>query len=208
MDYNSNRKHLLLPEYGRNVQKMVDHALTIEDREERNAAAKSIISLMGSMYPHLRDVSDFRHKLWDHLAIMSDFKLDIDSPFESPTKEKLAEKPDLLPYNSHKIKYKHYGKTVEYLIEEAIKLEGEKQDALVLLIANHMKKSYLNWNKDSVLDIKIFDDIEKMSDGKIIVSEGIKLRDSREQFNKNRKRKMGGSNYSSNSRMDKRPRRK
>ncbi len=128
MDYNSNRKQLVLPEYGRNVQKMVDFALTVEDQAERNLVAKSIIAIMGNMYPHLRDVSDFRHKLWDHLAIMSDFKLDIDSPYETPTKEKLQEKPDKLPYNNQRIKYRHYGKTIEALIAKAIEIEEPKED--------------------------------------------------------------------------------
>jgi hypothetical protein len=192
MDYNSNRKQLVLPEYGRNVQKMVDFALTVEDREERNRVAKSIIAIMGSMYPHLRDVSDFRHKLWDHLAIMSDFKLDIDSPYEAPTKEKLMEKPDQLPYNNQRIRYRHYGKTVEALIAKAIEIEDEKEkNALVLMIANHMKKSFINWNKDSVPDDKIFQDIVELSKGKIQISEDMKLRESKEKdfSQKGKKRK-------------------
>ncbi|MCT4602509.1 MAG: DUF4290 domain-containing protein [Marinifilum sp.] len=197
MDYNSNRKHLVLPEYGRNVQKMVDFALTVEDREERNRVVKSIIAIMGNMYPHLRDVSDFRHKLWDHLAIMSDFKLDIDSPFELPTKEKLAEKPEKVPYNNQRIKYRHYGKTIEALIAKAIEIEEQKEkDALILMIANHMKKSFINWNKDSVPDEKIFQDIVELSNGKLIIPEELKLRETRDkdfsQKNKPRKKHSGG----------------
>ena len=195
MDYNSNRKYLVLPEYGRNVQKMVDFALTIEDREKRNRVAKSIIAIMGNMYPHLRDISVFRHKLWGHLAIMSDFKLDIDSPFELPTKETLAEKPGKVPYNNQKIKYRHYGKTIEHLIDKAIAIEekGEK-DALILMIANHMKKSFINWNKDSVSDEKIFQDIVELSDGKLTIPEEIKLRETRDRdfTPKNRPRKKQG----------------
>ena len=192
MDYNSNRKHLVLPEYGRNVQKMVDFALTVEDRDERNRVAKSIIAIMGNMYPHLRDVSDFRHKLWDHLAIMSDFQLDIDSPYEAPTKEKLAEKPELLPYSNQRIKYRHYGKTVESLINKAIEIEDQKeQEALILMIANHMKKSFISWNKDSVPDDKIFQDIVELSNGKLQIPEELKLRESRERdfSQKGKKRK-------------------
>lgn len=182
MDYNSSRKHLVLPEYGRNVQKMVDFALTVEDKAERNHVAKSIIAIMGNMYPHLRDVSDFRHKLWDHLAIMSDFSLDIDSPYEAPTKEKLAEKPELLPYSNQKIKYRHYGRTVETLIEKAIQLEEQKeQEALILMIANHMKKSFLAWNKDSVPDEKIFKDIIELSKGKLAIPADFKLRENIEK---------------------------
>lgn len=199
MDYNSNRKHLVLPEYGRNVQKMVDFALTVEDREERNRVAKSIIAIMGNMYPHLRDVSDFRHKLWDHLAIMSDFKLDIDSPFESPTKEKLAEKPEKVPYNNQRIRYRHYGKTIESLIAKAVEIEeSEEKEALILMIANHMKKSFINWNKDSVPDDKIFEDIVELSGGKLTVPEELKLREIRDkdfsQKNKPRKKQGGHRN--------------
>ncbi|RKE03692.1 DUF4290 domain-containing protein [Marinifilum flexuosum] len=197
MDYNSNRKHLVLPEYGRNVQKMVDFALTVEDRDERNKVAKSIIAVMGNMYPHLRDVSDFRHKLWDHLALMSDFKLDIDSPFETPTKEKLSEKPQKVPYKNERIKYRHYGKTIESLIAKAIEIEEQKEkDALILMIANHMKKSFINWNKDSVPDDKIFQDIVELSEGQLTIPEELKLREARDkdfsQKNKPRKKHTGG----------------
>ena len=113
MEYNTQKKKLLLPEYGRNIQKMVDYLLTIEDREERTRAAKTVIDVMGNLYPHLRDVPDFRHKLWDHLAIMSEFKLDIDTPYPLPSLSKLQEKPERLPYSSNHIKYKHYGKLVQ-----------------------------------------------------------------------------------------------
>nr|WP_320118266.1 DUF4290 domain-containing protein [uncultured Marinifilum sp.] len=192
MDYNSNRKHLVLPEYGRNVQKMVDFAMTVEDKDERNRVAKSIIAVMGNMYPHLRDVSDFRHKLWDHLAIMSNFSMDIDSPYEAPTKEKLAERPEKIPYSNQRIKYKHYGKTIEALIEKAIELEDPKEkEALIQMIANHMKKSFINWNKDSVPDDKIFQDIIHLSGGKLQIPEEMKLRESRDKdfSKKNMKRK-------------------
>ena len=200
MDYNSNRKHLVLPEYGRNVQKMVDFALTVNDREERNKVAKSIIAIMGNMYPHLRDVSDFRHKLWDHLAIMSDFKLEIDSPYESPTKEKLAEKPEQIPYNTDHIRYRHYGKTIEALIKKAVEIDDEKEkDALILMIANHMKKSFINWNKDSVPDEKIFQDIIELSGGKLTIQEELKLKENRDkdfsQKNKPRKKQRGDHNH-------------
>ncbi len=182
MDYNSNRVKLLLPEYGRNIQMMVDFAMKIEDREERNKAAKTIISIMGSMYPHLRDVSDFRHKLWDHLAIMTDFKFDIDSPYELPTKEKLEEKPNALPYNNHRIKFRHYGKIIESMVQKAIELEDEKEQAsLISMIANHMKKSYSNWNKDGVSDSKIFKDIVEISKGKLTIPENMRLKDTQDK---------------------------
>ncbi len=182
MDYNSARKHLVLPEYGRNVQKMVDFALTVEDRDQRNYVVKSIIAIMGNMYPHLRDVSDFRHKLWDHLAIMSDFTLDIDSPYEAPTREKLAERPDQLPYNTHRIRYRHYGRTIDTLILKAIELENpDEKNALILMIANHMKKSFLNWNKDSVPDEKIFKDLREMSKGELEIPANMRLREIRDK---------------------------
>ena len=168
MDYNSNRKKLPLPEYGRNIQNMVDHVMTIEDRKERNKAAQTIIDIMGSMYPYLRDINDFKHKLWDHLAIMSDFQLDIDYPYDPPERETFKEAPKKIPYSYGRIKFRHYGKVLEALIEQAVDYEkGEEKELLIKLIANHMKKSYLAWNKDAVDDDKIYSDLEILSNGKI-----------------------------------------
>ncbi len=189
MDYNSNRKNLILPEYGRHVQKMVDHAITIEDREERTKCAKTIIGIMGNMFPHLRDVNDFKHKLWDHLAIMSDFQLDIDYPYELLTKETLTKRPDKIPYKNSRISYMHYGELVEKLIEQAIKLEDEtERKHLVVMIANHMKKSLFIWNKDSVTDERIFDDLKRLSKGQLVVAEDTKLTEFKE-YNQNRNNK-------------------
>ncbi|MBR8534830.1 DUF4290 domain-containing protein [Carboxylicivirga mesophila] len=191
MDYNSNRKNLILPEYGRHIQKMVDHAVTIEDREERTKCAKTIIGIMGNMFPHLRDVNDFKHKLWDHLAIMADFNLDIDYPYELLEKETLTKRPDKIPYKNSKISYKHYGELVEKMIEQAILLEDEtERKHLNVMIANHMKKSLFIWNKDSVTDERIFDDLKRMSKGKLEVEEGTKLTEFKEQpQNRNRGKK-------------------
>jgi len=159
---------MALPEYGRNIQRMVDYVVTIEDKEKRNRLAHALIGIMGNMNPHLRDISDFKHKLWDHLAIISDFKLDIDSPYPPPSKEVLEQKPEPVPYSNAEIRYKHYGKTLELLVDEAINMpEGEERDALILLTANHMKKSYLQWNKDAVTDDLIFKDLKQLSGGKI-----------------------------------------
>lgn len=142
-----------LPEYGRSIQNMVDHALTIENRAERQRCANTIINIMGGMFPHLRDVPDFKHKLWDHLAIMSDFKLDIDYPFEVIRKDKLDNKPEPVPYPNTKIRYRHYGRTLEILIQKACEFpEGDEKRNLVALICNHMKKDYMTWNKDTVDD--------------------------------------------------------
>ena len=145
-DYNSSRKKLILPEYGRNIQKMVNHIKTIEDRDERNKAAQTVIGVMGNLNPHLRDVNDFKHKLWDHLAIIADFDLDIDSPYPWPEPESLQSKPDKVPYHQHrKIAKKHYGRSIVLMIEKAVALEaGEEKDDLVKMIAYHMKKNLIS----------------------------------------------------------------
>lgn len=192
-DYNSNRKKLVLPEYGRNIQIMVDHILTIEDREERNKAARTVIAVMGNLNPHLRDINDFKHKLWDHLALISDFKLDIDSPYELPAKEVLNEKPRSVPYNQHGITYKHYGHAIQVMIKKAIEMEDEEEKAdLTKMIANHMKKSYLTWNREAVSDDEIFHDLRVLSGGKLNVDEDMQLSETRDILAKNRRRKGGG----------------
>ncbi|MDR3118951.1 MAG: DUF4290 domain-containing protein [Mediterranea sp.] len=168
MQYNTQQKRLPLPEYGRSIQNMVDHALTITDRAERQRCANTIISIMGSMFPHLKNIPDFTHKLWDHLTIMSDFKLDIDYPYEVIRKENLDTKPNPIPYPSTKIRYRHYGRTLEVLIRKAVEYpEGDEKDNLVALIANHMKKDYITWNKDTIEDAKINDDLVELSRGKL-----------------------------------------
>ncbi|MCL3778802.1 DUF4290 domain-containing protein [Prolixibacteraceae bacterium JC049] len=180
MDYNSNREKLILPEYGRNIQNMVNHCIAIEDKEERNRAARAIIDVMGNMYPYLRDIPDFRHKLWDHLAIMSDFKLDIDSPYELPSQEKLQEPPKKVPYSNGRIKYRHYGRTMELLIDKAVEYEeGDEKKILIALLANHMKKCYLVWNKDAVEDDKIVLDMEELSKGAIQMKDEYTLSESK-----------------------------
>ena len=164
-----------MPEYGRSIQNMVDHALTIEDRAERQRCANTIINIMGGMFPHLRDVPDFKHKLWDHLAIMSDFKLDIDYPYEIVRKDKLESKPEPVSYPSTRIRYRHYGRTLEVLIKQAIEFpEGDEKQNLVALICNHMKKDYMAWNKDTVDDRKIADDLAELSGGKLEMTEEIR----------------------------------
>lgn len=163
-----------LPEYGRSIQNMVNHALTIEDRSERQRCANTIINIMGGMFPHLRDVPDFKHKLWDHLAIMSDFKLDINYPFEIIPKNDLDAKPDSVSYPCTKIRYRHYGRTLEMLIRKACEFpEGDEKQNLVALICNHMKKDYITWNKDTVDDRKIADDLYELSGGKLQMTDEI-----------------------------------
>ena len=187
MDYNSNRSKLSLPEYGRNLHNMVNHILTIEDREERNRAARTIIDIMGNMYPYLRDVNDFKHKLWDHLAIMANFKLDIDFPYEPPKPEFFQQPPNKIPYDNNRIKYRHYGKTLENLIDKAGDYENEEREILIKLLANHMKKCYLVWNKDSVSDEKIFEDLEELSHGKIKCTE-LQLTETKDILYRNKKK--------------------
>ncbi|HLU84104.1 MAG TPA: DUF4290 domain-containing protein, partial [Vicingaceae bacterium] len=167
-DYNTRRPKMVIPEYGRNIQKMIDHAITIDNREERNKIANAIISVMGQLNPHLRDIADFKHKLWDHLFIISDFKLDVDSPYPLPDKEAIAKKPEKLAYPENNIQFKHYGKTIENLIEQAILMEDkDEKKALINIIANLMKKTYLTFNRDSVNDELIINDLKILSKGKL-----------------------------------------
>ncbi len=191
MDYNTSRRPLILPEYGRNVQKLVEHLMTIEDDKERNRMAGTIINIMGNMNPHLRDINDFKHKLWDHLIIMSNFQVDIDTPYPKPTKEILFTKPNPIPYNTNEITYRHFGRIIEQLIKKAIEFEdGDEKDALIEIIANHMKKSYLMWNKETVSDETIFEALKTLSDGKIdMLNEDLKLQHSREIFSKGKKKR-------------------
>ncbi|MDI3527370.1 MAG: hypothetical protein PWR03_1553 [Tenuifilum sp.] len=181
MDYNTQRKKLRLPEYGRHIQQMVDYITNLEDREERNRLARSLIVIMGNQNPHLRNINDFRQKLWDHLFIMSDFKLDIDSPFPKPQLEKYNEKPRKVPYPNNPIRYKHYGRIIEQMIAKAIEMEeGPEKEAFKQLIANQMKKANITWNKESVTDEDIFRDMETLSGGKLIMAPGSKLIEKRE----------------------------
>lgn len=159
---------MIIPEYGRNIQKMIDFAMTVKDREERNKVARAIIDVMGQLNPHLRDVTDFKHKLWDHIFIISDFKLDVDSPYPKPTAETFQTKPDRVLYPSNDIRYKHYGKTVERIIAKGKEYpNGPEKDALVEQIANLMKRSYLTWNRDSVNDEVILKQLEELSKGQL-----------------------------------------
>ena len=168
MEYNTQRKKMELPEYGRSVQNMVDHALTIEDREERQRCANTIINIMGGMFPHLRDVPDFKHKLWDHLAIMADFKLDIDYPFEIVKKEELVMKPETIAYPNGAIRYRHYGRFLEKKIKKATEVEDEaERKQLIRMLAIQMKKSLHNWNKEGIEDQKTVDDLREYSKGAI-----------------------------------------
>ena len=172
---------MALPEYGRNVQKMVDHIKTIEDRVERNRAARTIISIMGNLNPHLRDVGDFKHKLWDHLALIARFELDIDSPYTVPEPSKFVEKPKQVPYKQGDIRFLHYGRIIELMIDAASELEeGPEKEYLTTLIVNQMKKSYITWNRGQVADEVIIGDMKLLSAGKLKMTEGVRILEVRE----------------------------
>jgi hypothetical protein len=172
LEYNSERPLMIIPEYGRHIQKLVDHCLGLETKEERDKMAKSIVDVMGNLQPHLRDVPDFKHKLWDQLYIMADFKLDVESPYPHLSKAELQEKPERLAYPKSASRYRYYGNNIQTMIDIALSWEeGDKKDALVFTIANHMKKCYLNWNKDTVDDVIIFKHLYDLSDGKLDLRE-------------------------------------
>lgn len=200
MEYNTLRKKLQLPEYGRHIQKMVDFIKTIENREDRQRAAKSVIGIMGNMFPHLRDVPDFKHKLWVHLAIMSNFELEIDYPYEIPSIEKIREHPQKLPYNTKPIKYLHYGRILEDMITKAATFsEGEDKEMLTQILANHMKKTYLLWNRESVADDVIVKNLKELSRGKLSLSDTQKLNETKDILQRSKKKKItSGNNSSSN----------
>ena len=180
LEYNTEREDLIIPEYGRHIKKMIDHVSSLKSKDERNKLSNAIISVMGNLQPHLRDVPDFQHKLWDQLFIMSDFKLDVDSPFEKPSKDILDSKPLPLEYPQSFPKYRFYGNNIKIMIDEAVKWDNsDKKDALIFTIANHMKKCFLNWNKDNVEDQVIFEHLYELSDSKIdIKNSNIELLDS------------------------------
>jgi hypothetical protein len=183
---------MALPEYGRNVQKMVDHIKTIEDRDERNRAAKTIIQVMGNLNPHLRDEGDFRHKLWDHLALIADFELEIDSPYPVPERTKFVEKPNQVPYRQGDIRYLHYGRIIELMIDAATEMpDSPEKEYLTTLIVNQMKKSYITWNRGQVADELIISDLKLLSKGKLKVTEGVKILEVKELMPQVKKKPQG-----------------
>ena len=169
MEYNTKQKKLPLPEYGRSVQKMVDHALTIENREERQKCAETIVRIMRSMFP---DLPDQERKLWDHLAIMSDFQLDIDYPCEVIKPEEFHVAPQRIPYRNSEIKNRHYGRIVEEMVAHALTLDdGEERSRFIEMILIQMKKNYIAWNKDGVEDRKIIEDLKFYTNGTIDIAD-------------------------------------
>ena len=175
-DYNTTRKKLILAEYGRNVQNMVKYIVELPTKEERNRYAQVVIDLMGFLNPHLRDVADFKHKLWDHLHIISDFKIDVDSPYPKPSEDAIRFKPAPLAYPQQRIKFKHYGKTVELMISKARAMDdAARKQQMIQSIANFMKMAYVTWNKDTVADETIIKDLRDMSNGELLLQENVNL---------------------------------
>uniref|UniRef100_UPI0040492F08 DUF4290 domain-containing protein n=2 Tax=Gelidibacter sp. TaxID=2018083 RepID=UPI0040492F08 len=212
LEYNTEREHLIIPEYGRHMQKMISYAKELENDEERNKVAKAIISVMGNMQPHLRDVPDFQHKLWDQLFIMADFDLDVNSPYPKPTREFLQARPEPLKYPQNFPKYRFYGNNIKTMIDVANTWEeGDLKDALIFTIANHMKKCFLNWNKDTVEDDVIFNHLYELSGGKINLkevdedlSDATSLMRTKTKFSSNNKKPQKKNNTNNNNRNRKR----
>ena len=205
--YNTQKKKLIIPEYGRHIHQMIDQAVALKDKEKRDEMAKAIIGVMGNLNPHLRDVPDFQHKLWAQLFIMSDFQLDVESPFDKPSKEVYDKrKPNKLDYPQNYPKYRFYGNNIKRMIDFAIEWDNhDLKEKLILTIANHMKKCFLNWNKEAVDDQVILDHLLDLSDGKLKVSESdLPLTDSAE-FLKTRPKNNG---YKSNNKSRKKPKRR
>ncbi len=197
MEYNTTRGKLIIPEYGRNVQKMVQHCLTIEDRNERNICAKSIVKLMGQLNNQFKDADDFQNTLWTHLFIIADFKLDIDSPYDIPKIEELKTLPKKVEYPNSKVKYRHYGKSLEAMVKVVKDFdEGEEKDYFVKNLAEIMKRSYMKWNRDNVKDEIIFKQLLELSDNKITIPDNLVLNiklDNEDITSRNKKNTKGKS---------------
>ncbi len=190
MEYNTTREPMLIPEYGRNIQQMIQYICTIEEREKRTKAAKFIVNVMAQMHPNVKESGDYKHKLWDHLFIISDFKLDVDAPFPPPPPLSLSTKPEHLSYHDKEIEFKHYGKNIALMLEKAMEFEeGQEKDALVHAIANHMKKSYLNWNRETVSDELIEAHLSTLSKGKVKLHQDFKFANTNDILARNKKRK-------------------
>lgn len=210
LEYNAERSHLIIPEYGRHIQKLVNHCIALEDVVERNKMAKAIVDVMGNLQPHLRDVPDFKHKLWDQLFIMAEFKLDVDSPYEKLEKEVLQAKPERLEYPKSASKYRYYGNNIQTMIDTALTWEaGDARDALYYTIANHMKKCYLNWNKDTVDDQVIFKHLVYLSKGDIdLTNSDEKLSEVKDLLRKRKPTNKQNTKYSNKHSNKPRPKKK
>ena len=198
MEYNTEREHLIIPEYGRHVQKMIAHATNLKDKTEQQKCVNAIIVFMGQKNPHLRDIKDFTHKLWDHLFIMSDFKIDVQSPYPKPERVKLAARPEKMSYPKQKIRFPFYGVNIEKMVAYAIQMEdGELKETMAGMIANHMKKDYICWNKAFVDDDTILKHLNQLSEGKVKTHTDFKLIDDKDiqKPRTYKKLKKKGKNY-------------
>jgi len=200
MEYNTQRSQIVIPEYGRNIHKMINHAFTIEDRDERNNVAHSIVKVMGQVKPQFKEADDFVQRLWDHMIIISDFKLDVDSPYPYPEKEELLKKPGKMKYPSSRIRFRHYGKAIENFIEKAMAMDdGEEKDSFTYYIANVMKKNYLMYNRDSVSNQLIYDQLSTLSDGKLELKDTFTLQRTSELITRSKPSQSKGTQKRSNS---------
>ena len=201
MEYNTEREKIVISEYGRNIQAMIRHLNDIEDRKQRTEAAHFIVNVMAQMNPQVKESNDYMHKLWDHLHIIANYELDIDGPYPKPTPEMQKKKPDHVGYQKNNIRYGHYGQYIYDVVKKVKEMEdGPKKQAILINIANQMKRDYLNWNRDTVNDLLILDDLYKISGEEITLPMETKLIPTNEILNKpknqqkNQKKKNGGNN--------------
>jgi hypothetical protein len=193
MEYNTTRNHLIMREYGRHIQRMIEYLLTIEDKEIRERNASVVIELMGFLNPHLKNVEDFRHKLWDHLFLISDFKLDVSSPYPIPTRETLKQKSDTLPYPKRYPRHAHLGKNLELIIDKALQEENpDKKNGFANAIAYYMKLAYNNWHKETVHDDAIQGELNSITNGQLEFTNTPFVRSFRPNENRDRDRNNGG----------------
>lgn len=189
MEYNTDRNHLVIPEYGRNVQKMIEYLITIEDKEKRQRNTEVVIELMGMLNPHLRNVEDFRHKLWDHLFLIADFKLEVESPYPIPTRETLQRRPERLPYPKKYPKFRHFGKNLEMVIDKAMReKEGDVREGLTQYIGNYMRLAYTNWHKEAIHDDMITSELSDITNGRLIYTNDHSIPAYTETFRPNKKK--------------------
>ncbi len=194
MEYNTEKNQLLMPEYGRHIQQLVEHCKSLVSKEKRNEMALAIVEFMGQRNPHLRDEENYKHKLWDHLYILANYELDVDAPYPFPTREELAQKPKKMEYPKLQGDYKFYGKSILQLIEKAIELdEGDEKEALIEVIANNMKKSYNVYNKEHVQDEVIFRHLKELSENRLDLT-GIDSLEKSRIYHSNNKNKNQKSN--------------
>ena len=193
MNYNTEREKLIMPEYGRYIHQYAQHIKTIESRQERTQAAHALISIMATLNPGLRDSSDYRRKLWDHLMIITDYELDVDNPYPMPDRAMLEERPSPVKYDFKEIDKRHYGKLIERMAKKIPEYEGEEREVLISLIANRMKKNYLNWNKNAVDDSTILEDLRRYVPKGVEIPDDLQLLETRDLVNRSASSQRGSS---------------